>query len=95
MSTSPEPADGATVELTPDQAIVLFELLSRWSGKDEAGETPTASCFVSPAEGAVLNALLCELEKQLSEPFGGDYEEVLEAARRRLAIGWSYLTLRG
>lgn len=95
MTTSPGHENGVTVELTPDEAIVLFELLSRWSGENEAGETPSPACFESTAEGAVLNALLCLLEAQLVAPFKRDYNRVLIEARERLAGGWSYPTLRG
>ena len=95
MTTSSDHEDGATVELTPDEAIVLFDLLSRWSGKNETGETPSPACFESTAEGAVLNALLCLLEAQLVAPFKRDYNRFLMEARQRLADGWSYPTLRG
>jgi hypothetical protein len=91
----PDPEDAATVRLTPDEAVVLFELLSRWSDEEGAGHTPGPSCFESTAEAAVLNSLLCELERQLVAPFKAEYPRVLEAARDRLAGSWSRATLRG
>ena len=86
--------DSAQILLSPEAAIVLFELLSRWSIKSNA-PTPDASCFESTAEGAVLVGLLADLEVQLSAPFCADYPQTLKVARDRLKDDWSYHTLRG
>lgn len=75
--------DTAKIKLSADEALVLFELLSCWSDSSDA-PTPDASCFESTAEGAVLNMVLCDLEKQLVAPFRQEYEELLSAARTRL-----------
>lgn len=95
MPMPPDDEDGATVHFTPEEAVVLFELLSRWSDKGGGGETPSRDCFESAAEGAVLNGLLCELERQLVAPFKADYPRILEGARDRLSQQWDYGTLRG
>jgi hypothetical protein len=95
VTISSEHDDGATVRFTPDQAIVLFELLSRWSDDKGEAETPSPGCFENSAEGAVLNGLLCALEKQLVAPFREDWGHILSEARARLASCWNYPTLRG
>lgn len=73
-----------TLELEKDQALVLFELLSRWI--DDAPEpTPSALCFQSPAELVVLKQLDEKLKEMLSEPLRPDYPSILAAARARLS----------
>ena len=91
QKTSP---DSAEIRLSPDEALALFELLSRWS-EENAVPTPDASCFESTAECAVLLAVLADLQKQLVAPFREDYAEAVKAARRRLAPSWDYPDLRG
>lgn len=85
--------DDAQVHLSSDEAIVLFELLSRWLEDDDAAR-PGSDCFASPAECAVLCGVLATLETQLVAPFRDDYSETLEKARERLAQGWDGTTLR-
>jgi hypothetical protein len=89
-----DPPHGAEIHLSPNEALVLFELLSRWCEQSSAA-TPNAECFESTAEGAVLHRLLADLEKQLVSPFRADYVALLKEARGRLAGGWDYPTLRG
>jgi len=86
--------DSARIQLTPEESIVLFELLSRWCEGNNAS-TPEASCFESTAEGAVLHRLLADLEKQLAAPFKANYGTLLGQARDRLKGNWDYPTLRG
>ncbi|TZG31273.1 hypothetical protein AGR1_29075 [Agrobacterium sp. B1(2019)] len=86
--------DSAQIQLIPEEAIVLFELLSRWCDDNNAS-TPEASCFESTAEGAVLRRLLADLEKQLVSPFKAEYRDLLDRARDRLKGNWDYPTLRG
>lgn len=86
--------DTAQIQLTQDESIVLFELLSRWC-EDSKSPTPEASCFESTAEGAVLHGLLADLEKQLIAPFKADYDSLLNGARDRLKGNWDFPTLRG
>jgi hypothetical protein len=73
-----------TLELEKDQALVLFELLSRWID-DAPQPTPSAQCFQSPAELVVLKQLDEKLKSTLREPFRTDYPSILAAARDRLS----------
>ena len=82
---TPSDDDVATIHLTPDEALVLFELLSRWSDGKGRGKTPSPECFVSTAEPVVLNKLLAYLERQLVAPFKKDYDRILKQPRDRLA----------
>jgi hypothetical protein len=66
-----------TVELTGDEALILFEFLSRFS------DTDTLS-LEDQAEARALWNLLCLLQKQLVEPFRANYQELLRQARDRL-----------
>jgi hypothetical protein len=71
------PADEIVVSLTPDEALVLFELLQRF---DRTG----ALSIEHEAENRALWALTSGLEKVLAEPFRGDYLSLLALARSRL-----------
>ena len=86
--------DNAQIQLSSEESIVLFELLSRWC-EDNKASTPEASCFESTAECAVLHRLLADLEKQLVAPFKADYRNFLDEARNQLNGAWDYPTLRG
>jgi len=70
-------AAGVTISLTADQALVLFEWLTREDGK---GALPTEH----QAEQNVLWEIEAQLEKSLVEPLRPDYEALLVAARERL-----------
>ncbi len=94
MNDAAAPAENITIGLDADEALVLFELLSRWSDDAGRGDTPSAACFESPAECAVLNTLCCLLERRLAAPFSADYSAMLAAARERFQPGWRYSTLR-
>ena len=62
------------VQLSDDEALVLFELLS--SGKlAQAADT---------VETHALGVVLASLEKQLFAPFASDYSEQLATARSSL-----------
>jgi hypothetical protein len=65
------------LSLTQDQALVLFEWLSREDGKKTI---PIAH----PAEEQTLWALEAQLERQLSEPLQPDYQSLLAGARERI-----------
>ena len=69
--------DGKSIALSRDEALVLFEYLSR---ADPAGGTG-----LHPAERRVLWNLLAVLEKKLAEPFAANYAELLDDARSRVA----------
>ena len=71
------PPNDVEIRLTPDEALVLFEFLSRSSDSDEWR-------VEGPAEKRALENLGCLLEKQLVEPLHPDYEGLLQAARHRL-----------
>ena len=65
------------LELTHDEALVLFEWLARLDERD-------AFPCEDPAEEKVLWSLHAQLEKLLVEPFQEDYQELVELARRRV-----------
>jgi hypothetical protein len=65
-----------TIELTSQEALVLFDLLSRW------GETDKLSVLLEhQAEQRVLWDMLSMLESKLIDPFAPDYRERLNEAR--------------
>ncbi|MDZ5452301.1 hypothetical protein [Labrys sp. ZIDIC5] len=94
MTESPETPDTVKISLDANEAIVLFELLSRWCDP-KTDATPAGACFRSTAECAVLLGLLGSLEGQLAAPFKPDYEEIVAQARRRLEPLWDQVTLNG
>lgn len=62
--------------LSPAEALVLFDLLSRWA------ETDAASVLLEhQAEWRVLWDILASLESALAEPFRPDYRNRLDLAR--------------
>jgi hypothetical protein len=67
-----------TMELSSSEALVLFELLSRWEQKKAA--VPTED----QAEEQALWNFLPVLESTLVEPFMPDYLDRLTRARERL-----------
>lgn len=66
-----------TLELSDDEALVLFECLARF---EDGGALP----LQDEAERYVLWRLEGQLEKALVEPFRPDYAELVDAARRRV-----------
>ena len=77
QSQSDTPTE-ATIRLTGDQAIVLFEWLASKEENDGSSEVT--------AETSVFDDMLAQLEKQLSEPFAENYTDLLEEARKRLIL---------
>jgi hypothetical protein len=65
------------ISLTADEALVLFEFLSRFEESNEL-------TIVDQAEGQALSNLLGPIQKQLVPPFQQDYLEQLRHARNRL-----------
>jgi len=63
------------IELTNDEAIVLFEFLGRFNENDDL------SRFEDQSEQRILWDLECILAKKLSEPFLTDYKEIVNKAR--------------
>ena len=74
--TKPE-NDDVTITLTADEAVVLFEFLSRFSDTDKL-------TIEDQAEERALWNLCCIFEKSLVVPFDANYREALQAARDRL-----------
>jgi hypothetical protein len=71
------PKDKIKIELTKDEALVLFEFLSRFSESENLD-------IQHQSEERVLWNLTCSLEKILVEPFKENYDEILNLARERL-----------
>jgi hypothetical protein len=69
--------DKVLIELTSDEALVLFDFLTRFCDTD-------VLTLEDQAESRALWDLLALLEKQLVEPFRSDYSELLHQARERL-----------
>lgn len=69
-----------TLELTGDTALVLFELLARLDSAEVL-----VPLFEHKAEQRALWDLEALLGKSLVEPLAPNYEELLAAARERLA----------
>ena len=69
-----------TVTLTSDEALVLFELLHRWEDSGEIDQV------LMSGEQTALWALSGCLERILVEPFEGNYRELVDHARQRLAV---------
>ena len=71
--------DQGTVVLrfTPAEALVLFEWLTRVG---TAGRLPVED----PAEEQVLWRLEGQLESKLIEPFGPEYKQAVERARKEV-----------
>jgi hypothetical protein len=65
------------LKLTKDEALVLFEFVSRFSDEDKLE-------IVDQAEQRVLWNVCCLLEKQLVEPFSADYLAIIEQARNKV-----------
>ncbi len=65
------------INLSRNEAIVLFELLSRFSDKNQLE-------IVDQSEERVLLNTLCNLEKTLVEPFSEKYTKILEEAREKV-----------
>lgn len=71
------------IELTGDEALVLFEFLSR-EIVDKNGAN-LKECVNGDAEIWALNDLLCALEKCVPEVFDADFQMALRKAQERLA----------
>jgi hypothetical protein len=72
------PADRVHVELSKSEALVLFDLLSRFSNTDEL-----ATEHIS--EERVLWDLCARLERALVEPFEPDWPQLLGRAREQVS----------
>ena len=66
------------IELAKDEALVLFEWLSKQSNADR-------SIAIDSVEQFTLDRLLGKFEKELAEPFKPSYLNILSKARKRLS----------
>ena len=73
------------LELTSDEALVLFDWLARFNEADEA--IPK-----DDAEERVLFDLEASLEKTLVAPLAANYKEELESAKAGVLLGSSETT---
>lgn len=71
-------AKKVNIELTKEEAIVLFEFLGRFNENDDFNR------FEDQSEQRVLWDIECILEKELSEPFRTDYQEIVKKAREKV-----------
>ena len=69
-----------TIELSDEQALVLFDLLFEYGSQGEGRELKIRNA----AERNALWALSAQLEKQLVAPFTPEYANLLSAARERV-----------
>jgi hypothetical protein len=63
--------------LTADEALVLFELVSRFGDSDQL-------TIADQAEATILWKLCGQLEALLTQPFSPKYSELLSGARQRV-----------
>ena len=78
MNSKLNQAGAVTLELSADEALVLFEFLTRTS------EHETPELFDDQAEEKVLWLLEGALQRILVEPFRPDYDALLLNARNRI-----------
>lgn len=69
-----------TLTLTPAQALVLFEWLSR-------NDSAEAFSFEDSAEQQVVWSIEGQLESTLVEPLSEDYKSLLDQARTKVRAG--------
>lgn len=67
-----------TIKLTKDEALVLFEFLSRFNENDNK------EIFQDQAEEKALWIIEGQLEKILVEPFMPNYQDIIQEARTRI-----------
>jgi len=66
--------------LSKDEAIILFEFLSRFTEKEVLE-------IADQSEERVLLNVLRDLEKTLVEPFVANYQEIVKKSRERIRDG--------
>ena len=69
-----------SLSLTRDEALVLFEILSRYAESSDED----AVAIADPAERQAIWNLLACLEKELHEPFLPIYSDFLATAKSKL-----------
>lgn len=70
--------DKTQLELSRDEALVLFDWITRFNNRDEE------TSFEDQAEQRVLWNLEAMLEQVLVEPFDSNYEAILAKARAKV-----------
>lgn len=70
--------DEILIKLDKDEALVLFEFLSRLNNKE------IKEIFEDQAEQKTLWILEGQLEKQLVEPFKPEYKDIIKEARNKI-----------
>jgi hypothetical protein len=77
-----QPAEQRSVslELTYDEALVLFEWMHRHEDENYSGQF-----FLDKAERVAVYSLTASLEPLIDEVFSSNYGDVIEAAKTRLA----------
>ncbi len=65
------------IRVTKDEALVLFDFLSRFSNDEKL-------TIQDQAEERALWNLTCIFEKALAEPFSKEWDSIIKAARSRL-----------
>ena len=71
-------ADKINIQLTKNEALVLFEFTNRLAEKQIDG------LFEDKSELRAIGNLECLLEKELPELFVADYENIIKKARESL-----------
>lgn len=69
------------IEISEDEAIVLFEFFERFAEKEKL-------YFVHPAEYLALMKISGQIDKSTSAMFRKDYGEILKNARENIAEGF-------
>ena len=70
-----------TLEISEDEALVLFDYFSRFDESDDLS-------FRHPAEYLALQRLAGQIDRTTSAMFKPDYAQLLSAARERIASGF-------
>ena len=73
--------ENVILSLTPDEALVLFEMFARFGASDRL-------TLDHAAEYLALQRVSAQLDKALVTPFDPAYATCLEAARARVAAGF-------
>jgi hypothetical protein len=66
------------IKLTKDEALVLFEFISRFN------ETEHKELFQDQSEQKMMWLIEGQLQKILVEPFRPDYKEIIDNARNNI-----------
>jgi hypothetical protein len=76
-------SDELAIVVTKDEALVLFEILSRY-GERAPGHSDKTLTVLDSAERQALWNLLCCIERELVAPFAPDYAALLAGAKAKL-----------